>query len=64
MNRVMKTLTTVSILMMFPTLIASIFGMNLINGMEENPLGFPFALIISVVVSAIAWYTLHRKELV
>jgi hypothetical protein len=34
MNTVMRTLTSVSIIMMFPTLIASIFGMNLINGME------------------------------
>ena len=64
MNTVMKTLTTVSILMMFPTLIASLFGMNLVNGMESNPLGFPLALAISVGVSALAWWTLHRKGLV
>ena len=64
MNTVMKTLTTVSILMMFPTLIASLFGMNLINGMEDHPLGFPLALAISVGVSALAWWTLHRKDLV
>ena len=64
MNKVMKTLTTVSILMMFPTLIASLFGMNLINGMESHPLGFPMALAISVAVSAIAWWTLHRRGLV
>jgi magnesium transporter len=64
MNTVMKTLTSVSILMMFPTLIASLFGMNLINGMENHPLGFPLALAISVGVSALAWWTLHRKALV
>ena len=64
MNTVMKTLTSVSILMMFPTLIASLFGMNLINGMENHPLGFPMALAISVAVSALAWWTLHRRGLV
>ncbi len=64
MNTVMKTLTSVSILMMFPTLIASLFGMNLVNGMENHPLGFPLALAISVGVSALAWWTLHRKALV
>ena len=64
MNTVMKTLTSVSILMMFPTLIASLFGMNLINGMESNPLGFAFALVISVAVSACAWFLLHRQKLV
>ncbi len=64
MNTVMKTLTSVSILMMFPTLIASLFGMNLINGMENHPLGFPFALALSVGVSALVWWTLHRKGMV
>jgi len=64
MNTVMKTLTSVSILMMFPTLIASLFGMNLVNGMESNLLGFPFALALSVGVSACAWWLLHRKGLV
>ena len=32
MNTVMRTLTSVSIILMFPTLIASLFGMNLIKG--------------------------------
>jgi magnesium transporter len=64
MNTVMKTLTTVSILMMFPTLIASYFGMNLINGMESHPLGFPFAIVLSLAVSGCAWLILHRKGLV
>ena len=64
MNTVMKTLTSVSILMMFPTLIASLFGMNLINGMEENVVGFPIALVLSIAVSAFAWWMLHRQKLV
>ena len=38
MNTVMRTLTSVSIIMMFPTLISSIFGMNLINGMKKVPM--------------------------
>ena len=40
MNTVMRTLTSVSIIMMLPTLVSSLFGMNLINGMEDSPLGF------------------------
>ena len=35
MNTVMRTLTSVSIMMMCPTLIASLFGMNLVNGMAK-----------------------------
>ena len=44
MNTVMRTLTSVSIIMMLPTLISSLFGMNLVNGMEDNPLGFPISI--------------------
>ena len=64
MNTVMRTLTSVTIIMMFPTLIASLFGMNLINGMEEKPYGFVFALCISVVVSVICWWVFRHKRLV
>ena len=48
---VMKTLTSASIILMFPTLVASLFGMNLINGMEQVWWGFPVAFIISIVIS-------------
>jgi len=63
MNTVMRTLTSVSIIMMFPTLISSLFGMNLVNGMESSPFGFAIALIISVVVSGASWWILRYKRL-
>lgn len=63
-NNVMRTLTSVSILMMFPTLIASLFGMNLFNGMENFTYGFPIALVISVAVTGLIWWILRRKRLV
>lgn len=53
MSNVMKMLTSFSIIMMFPTLIASLYGMNLRNGMEEWVMGFPFAMILSFVVTAV-----------
>jgi magnesium transporter len=64
MNQVMRTLTSVTIIMMFPTLIASLFGMNLVNGMEEKSWGFVFALIISVLVSVGCWWFFRHKRLV
>ena len=64
MNTVMRTLTSVSIIMMFPTLIASLFGMNLINGMEASRWGFVIALIISVFVSGLTWWILRHKRLI
>jgi len=63
LNTVMRTLTSVSLLLMFPTLISSFFGMNLINGMEASKLGFPAAIAISVVVTGFSWWILKRKRL-
>ncbi len=63
MNTTMRTLTSVSIVMMLPTLISSFFGMNLINGMEEKPYGFAVAILISVVISALSWGLLKYKRL-
>ncbi len=63
MNRVMRTLTAVTIIMMFPTLVASLFGMNLINGMEQNPVGFAVALIISIIASMLSYIVLRYKRL-
>jgi hypothetical protein len=63
MNTVMRTLTSVSIIMMFPTLIASLFGMNLINGMETSRWGFAIAIVISFLVSGMSWWILRIKRL-
>ncbi len=63
MNTVMRTLTSVSIILMFPTLISSLFGMNLVNGMEDSLFGFPIALAISLVVSVGSWAFLRFKKL-
>ncbi|MBO4642749.1 MAG: magnesium transporter CorA family protein [Bacteroidaceae bacterium] len=61
MSSVMKMLTSISIILMFPTLIASLFGMNLINGMEHVWWGFPFALFISIGITVLfMWYFKRR----
>lgn len=64
MNTTMRTLTSVTIIMMFPTLIASLFGMNLVNGMENTPWGFILALFISIFVSIASWAALRSKRLI
>ena len=64
MNTVMRTLTSVSIILMFPTLRASIFGMNLINGMESNRFGFLIAIVVSVLISGISWWIFRHKRLI
>lgn len=62
MSTVMKTLTIISMFLMVPTLIASLFGMNLINGMENQPLGFPLVLIVSVMLTAAFWWYSKRES--
>ena len=64
MNNVMRTLTAVTIILTLPMVIASLFGMNLINGMEEKTYGFPVALIMSVFVSGAALWWFRHKRLV
>lgn len=64
MNSVMKVLTSVSIILMFPTLIASFFGMNLLSGLENSSWGFAIAITISVVVSIGCWLLFRLKKLV
>ena len=63
MNTTMRTLTSISIVMMLPTLISSFFGMNLINGMENSSIGFGIAILISIVVSGLTWGFLRYKRL-
>jgi len=61
MSSVMKMLTSISIILMFPTLIASLFGMNLVNGMEHVWWGFPLALFISIGITVLFMWYFKRK---
>ncbi|MBQ8362005.1 MAG: magnesium transporter CorA family protein [Bacteroidaceae bacterium] len=62
MNTVMRLMTSVSIVLMFPTLIASLYGMNLKNGLEDNSLGFCIVLGFSLLVSATIIWLFRRKR--
>jgi len=64
MNTIMRTLTSVTIILMLPTLVASFFGMNLVNGMETNPFGFIVAIIISLLISVLSWFFFRHKRLI
>ena len=64
MNTIMRTLTSVTIILMLPTLVASFFGMNLVNGMESSPAGFIVAIVISVLISVLSWVFFRHKRLI
>lgn len=55
LNIVMKRLTSISIILMLPTLIASLYGMNVPNSLENNPYGFLIVLVVSLLFSAIGF---------
>ena len=60
LNIVMKRLTSVSIILMFPTLIASFYGMNLRNFMEDSRWGF--IGIVGFSLLACAWLIYYFKK--
>ena len=62
LNRIMKTLTVVTILLMIPTVIAGYYGMNVPNGMETWPFGFPLAVAISLVLMAICYIFIRHSK--
>lgn len=61
LNVVMKQLTLISIILMIPTLIASIFGMNVPNGMENHMWALPLIITISLILS-VSGVLLFRKR--
>ena len=66
MNNIMKRLTTYTIVIALPTLIASFYGMNLHIPGQEARLGFWFVLTFSalVVVLFIWWINLKIYNLI
>ncbi len=61
LNVVMKRLTSISIILMIPTVIASLYGMNVPNSLENNPNGLWIVVIISAVLS-ITGVLLFKKK--
>ena len=62
MNKVMRLLTSLNMIIMFPTLIASLFGMNLVNGMETSRFGFFVAILISLLSTLLGLMWFKRKK--
>ena len=62
LNIVMKSLTIVTIILMIPTLIASFYGMNVPNRMENNMNAFWFILGGSVILATAGVLLLRRKK--
>ena len=62
-NGTMKTLTSINIILMLPTLIASLYGMNVSNYMEDNKYAFFIVVGASVVLIILLSLFFRRKDL-
>ena len=62
-NRIMKTFTFVSLLLMPATLVASFYGMNVALPLSKSPLAWGFILLLMVVLVLAVWYVFKRKKM-
>ena len=63
LNVVMKFLASITIVLSLPTLIASIWGMNVPLPFATNPYGFVIVCGISVLISIVAFVWLKKKDM-
>ncbi len=62
LNVVMKRLTSISIILMIPTLIASLYGMNVPNHLEGWKWYFYLILLFSLSLSALGIFLFRRRR--
>ena len=61
LNGVMKYLTSITIILAIPTMIASYWGMNVAVPMQNNPFGFIIIVVASLLIGVIATLWLKKK---
>jgi magnesium transporter len=62
LNVIMKQLTSISIILMIPTLIASLYGMNVPNSLQDNTWGFWIVLIISFLITSVGVFLFWKRR--
>lgn len=63
LNVIMKRLTSISIILMIPTLVASLYGMNVPNNLQASPLGFWIILLMSLLISVLGVFIFKKRNL-
>lgn len=61
LNGVMKYLTSITIILAIPTMIASYWGMNVGLPLQNSPIGFVLIIIISILIGIITTLWLKKK---
>jgi magnesium transporter len=62
MNTIMKQMTSISIILMIPTVIASLYGMNVPNNLEDNNYGMLILIFVSVLLSTFGVFLFKKKR--
>ncbi len=62
LNVIIKQLTSISIILMIPTVIASIFGMNIPNFLEHNSFAFMWVILGSFMISIVSVMLFKRRD--
>ncbi|MCI9040161.1 MAG: magnesium transporter CorA family protein [Clostridia bacterium] len=63
LNRVMKYLTSITIILAIPTMVASYWGMNVPVPLQDNSWGFPIIFLFSIIIAVIATLWLNKKDM-
>lgn len=63
LNIVMKVLTSITIVMAIPTMLASFYGMNIGLPLQNSPYAFVMIVGLSVVLATVAIIILSRKKM-
>lgn len=62
MNEIMKKMTSISIILMIPTVIASFYGINVPNSLQNNSYGLPILIVVSILFSSLGVFLFMRKK--
>lgn len=62
LNTIMKTLTSITIIMTIPTIIGGLWGMNVRLPIEDHPHAFTISVLFIFILSILAYYWLKKND--
>lgn len=62
LNKIIKFLTSITIILTIPTIIASIYGMNVGLPLAKNPLAFSYIIFLIVILMLLFFWIFYKKK--
>ena len=63
LNGVMKTLTSITIILAVPTMISSFWGMNVNLPFQNNEYGFIIMIFVAIITTAVVALLLNKRDM-